>query len=114
MNSENFSLYSATTKGRLILLSILISLFSHNVEAQISHGGRPASFRIAQFDDKEIIYSPKVPFNLDKTGDIEKQCTAYEFGKILPLNLNLKNSDFGKRKIDSQGNLIWKARVFNY
>ena len=95
----------------VFLFSLLFSFLSIHVEAQISQGGEPESFRFKQIDEQAIVYSPSISFSLTKSEAVSKQCTAYEFGKILPLNQRFGDSSFGKETIDSEGNRIWKASI---
>lgn len=95
----------------VFLFSLLFSFLSIQVQAQISQGGKPESFRLQQIDEHEIVYSPAIPFSQTKSQTLSKQATAYEFGKILPLNKRLGDSNFGKKTIDSEGNSIWKASI---
>jgi len=111
MNSINHLFASLLQTIKLGILLLSVSLFSFQLQAQISHGGEPASFRLHQFADKEISYSPKTPFSMTKSDIVEKQYIAYEFGTILPLDQNLKDPDFGSHIIDQNGNFIWKATI---
>ena len=88
-----------------------ISLVSLSLQAQISYGGEPASFRSKKASKSEKIYTPKVSFSLEKHTFIEKQCTAYEFGKALPFERKLQDPNFGTKQIDSDGNSIWTATI---
>ncbi|MBN2236377.1 MAG: T9SS type A sorting domain-containing protein [Bacteroidales bacterium] len=92
----------------LVFIFLILALSTH---AQISSGGTPASFdREIQGNDLPV-YSPKIPFSLTKNEPVGKLCTAYEFGKILPLEAKLSDLDFGQRTKDQDGNLIWKAEI---
>lgn len=96
-----------------ILFSILLTanLLSIPLQAQISQGGEPASFRLRESTAKEISYAPKIPFGMTKSEGVSKQCIAYQFGEILPFNRSMKDPDFGTRTVDQNGNSIWKANI---
>jgi hypothetical protein len=96
---------------RLSILTVSLGLVSFSLQAQISHGGEPASFRMEKFAENESVYRPKTSFSIEKYAIEEKQCTAYEFGKILPFDQKLKNPNFGTKKIDRDGNIVWKAVI---
>ncbi len=111
MNSRNFITIRISQIIKFFVLSLTVSLLSVHLQAQISHGGEPASFQMQQFDTQGISYSPKIPFSMTKNEIVEKQCTAYEFGKVLPFGKSLRDPDFGTRIIDNNGNTIWKATI---
>ncbi|RLD38390.1 MAG: hypothetical protein DRI74_03995 [Bacteroidetes bacterium] len=111
MNSKNFVLNSISKTIKLSVLTLMLSILSIQLQAQISRGGKPASFRMEKFADNEKIYSPRTPFSPQKNATIEKQCTAYKFGQILDFNRKLQEPDFGKKIIDSNGNTIWRATI---
>lgn len=109
---SNFSIFTRFANySRIILLFIAFHFLSVQLCAQISQGGKPVSFALEMSTEDEIAYSPSIPFILSKNESVSKQCTAYEFGKILPLNLSLKNKDFGTKIVDIKGNTIWKATI---
>jgi hypothetical protein len=111
MNSYNLKFLRLQLQIKLVVFLFAFSLISIQLQAQISLGGKPASFRLEKFAENEVAYSPKIPFSLNKSERIEKQCTAYEFGKILPLNQSLRDPNFGTQIIDYKGNTIWKAII---
>lgn len=97
--------------SKLLLVSFSILLLNFSANAQISYGGKPASFITHTKNLKEISYSPKIPFGLTKNESISKQCTAYEFGKLLPFERSLRDADFGNLTVDANGNSIWTASI---
>lgn len=111
MNFINFLNTRIFHFARYSIFSLLLSFVSLPLVAQISHGGKPASFRMEKFTENETLYYPKTSFSLEKYTIQEKQCTAYEFGKILPFNQKLKDPNFGTKKVDRDGNTIWKATI---
>jgi len=112
MSSNNLKHFRIIQHIKFFALLIALSFISIPLQAQISQGGKPASFRIEQADDdNQSGYSPKIPFSLTKNEAISKQCTAYEFGKILPFNQSLHDPDFGTQITDKKGNTIWKATI---
>lgn len=111
MNSTNFTLKFDSNYFKTSLLLFVLVLYSFQIQAQISQGGKPASFDLDMPSEDEIIYSPYVPFVPTKSEIVSKQCTAYEFGKILPFNRKLSDPDFGKKYKDLKGNLVWKATI---
>lgn len=96
---------------KLFVLLLAIGSISFHLQAQISHGGVPASFQNEESDDNETAYSPTIAFSLTKNEAITKQCTAYKFGEILPFGKRYTDSEFGSKVIDSKGNSIWKATI---
>lgn len=111
MNSGNFKHFRLFQTIKLAVISIVISFLSLPLQAQISRGGEPASFRMEKSAKNEKTYSPKIPFLLENNGILEKQCTAYEFGKILPFDQKLRDPNFGSRITDRDGNTIWTATI---
>ncbi|MBN1649788.1 MAG: T9SS type A sorting domain-containing protein [Bacteroidales bacterium] len=109
MNKNNWTYALRLGFVKRYLLLLCISFFGLSLQAQISHGGVPASFQYEQADDTETAYAPAIPYSLTKNEAITKQCTAYKFGEILPFGK--KRSEFGTEKIDSRGNSIWKATI---
>lgn len=111
MNSKNFKLFHITQTVKSIIFLLTVSFLSVQLQAQISRGGEPASFRFEKSVEKEKAYSPRISFSLEKLEKIEKQCIAYEFGKILPFKQKLQSPDFGKQIVDRDGNMVWKATI---
>ena len=111
MNVRNYIFFQFLHNTKLIALSIFFSLLSIQLQAQISRGGKPASFRLDKFDKSEVGYSPKILFTQEKNESVSKQCTAYEFGKILPFDHKLHEPNFGRQITDQNGNTVWKATI---
>jgi hypothetical protein len=111
MNTNNIHRLNSIKKSTFLGLAFLLLFIGQPVLAQISHGGIPASFQLKRSYQNEKVYYPELPFSMTKRSSMSKQCTAYEFGKILPFNHRLRDADFGTSTVDAQGNLIWRAKL---
>lgn len=98
-------------KKQLFFIAITVGIISLSANAQISEGGKPASFNTPSLKKQAMVYSPKMSFSLQKSLSMEKECTAYEFGKVLSFDRRMQDPDFGTKQVDQNGNTIWSAKI---
>lgn len=111
MTLKNAELIGRPKTIKFAIITFAIFLLSIQLQAQISYGGEPISFRSKKISESEKIYTPKIAFSAEKHTLVEKQCTAYEFGKVLPFDKKLRDSKFGTKQVDQFGNTVWKATI---
>lgn len=109
--SSHYFISKNLNRFKLFVFLFILSSYINPLDAQISQGGEPVSFRMEQFEKDEVAYTPKIPFSLEKHETVSKNCIAYEFGKILPFSQSYGDANFGTQLMDSKGNRIWKATI---